>query len=476
MGNLQHKFFSIKHVSRHAIGTFLLFGAGGCASSNTADLEDAKNVLLDLPKEWTSTPDAQFEISSKAGSIYDVFPNHVLYGYISEAFANNPEIKAAMFRVEASYEALRPIRAKRLPQIDASTNWQKDHYRNDIDEESRIGALQVQWQFDLWGRVADEYQASKLEHEARLIDIEAARLSLAVAVMRAWLSVWEADQRLELSQLNIANIEKLQKLVDLQFELGLTSSADTKIIRAKLAQFKAFAIEAEIDGDRARRALEVLLGRYPASKITDEFDNIETKLIGINTPVSVLSERPDIQASYLRLESSIFSSRSAAKALLPDLTLSGSLSRASGALDTYPGIALWNAFAGISQPIFNGGALKAIARIEEKETQARLEDYRAVVINAVQEVENGLYFDHKVRAKLKQQVDAEQSMADARALRLREYELGLADFDSVLSTELDYAETVLERQAVQYALLDNRLQLGLALGLPLPQSGDVEND
>ena len=99
-----------------------------------------------------------------------------------------------------------------------------------------------------------------------------------------------------------------------------------------------------------------------------------------------------------------------------------------------------------------------------------------MVLTAVQDVENGLSTDAALRKKLISITNAQSDLEKALRELKQRYSHGLANFEEVLSSQIELANLKLERQSVRFELLDNRLRLGLALGLPLPQSQETDDD
>ena len=60
-------------------------------------------------------------------------------------------------------------------------------------------ALDAAWEVDIWGRLKAGQEAAIADAEARKYDFEAARVSLAGQVTKAWLALGEANEQVALS-------------------------------------------------------------------------------------------------------------------------------------------------------------------------------------------------------------------------------------------------------------------------------------
>ncbi len=116
----------------------------------------------------------------------------------------------------------------------------------------------------------------------------------------------------------------------------------------------------------------------------------------------------------------------------------------------------YSAGPGISVPIFQGGALIASVRLSRTEAAAAALSYRSTVLNALQEVEDGLSSlreDAQRSAALETTVSADQRALD---INLDAYRHGLTTYVTVLTLQL---QTVQARQQLAQASLTQIIDL-----------------
>jgi outer membrane protein TolC len=218
--------------------------------------------------------------------------------------------------------------------------------------------------------------------------------------------------------------------------------------------------------------LAVLLGRQNQS--LNELNtqvNFPDVLLPLTTlPKQDLARRPDLQAAFYALKATEFEVDVAYKALLPSISLSASLSdndsTPSQALFTNP---LWSLLGQMTAPLFQGGALRA--QIEDaKLTSANAWwQYRETLLTAVQETQNALDSETALSARISHTnvalANAERSVSTIEG----QYRQGLADILDLLSvyeTRFNLQAQAVELHAQK---LQNRIDLGLALGLGVSQ-------
>src|SRR5205814_10258767 len=117
-------------------------------------------------------------------------------------------------------------------------------------------------------------------------------------------------------------------------------------------------------GARAQpmRAIEVVTSRYPAGRfeVRRSFPG-QPKGVPAGLPTQILERRPDLIASERRFAASFHRVNEARTARLPRFVLSAGSGLGTAQLDSVGAIdaVVWTLAAGVTQPIFFGGELKA---------------------------------------------------------------------------------------------------------------------
>ena len=187
-------------------------------------------------------------------------------------------------------------------------------------------------------------------------------------------------------------------------------------------------------------------------------------LPGIGIPAEVLANRPDVRQAGLQLQAADWSVSAARADRLPAIRLTASAGYASSdAADLFDD---WiaNLAGSLTGPIFDGGRRKAEVERTRAVVDERLAAYRAVVINAVKEVEDALISEQKQRdyiTALDQRLEAARlSYGES----INRYRNGLIEYTTVL-IQLNTLQTLeRDRVAAQYDLLQYRINLYRALG------------
>jgi NodT family efflux transporter outer membrane factor (OMF) lipoprotein len=405
------------------------------------------------------------------------FGNETLRALVNEALGANPDLKAAAARVEQARQDVRVATADLLPTLEGSGNASRAQRPGDQrfpglgQRANRFNlSLDVVWEPDFWGRIRDERRAAVASFEAGTADYHAARLSLAANTVKAAFAAAEAEAQVALATENVETRRLQQGLLEKQLDRGLEAekvALDVSLGRADLAR-----AESELTGqkralDAARRSLEGLLGRYPAGRVAELKALPEPRRnVPAGLPVELLSRRPDVLAAEQRLFESLNLESAARKALLPGIRLTGDKGYSSQELADLVSVqaAVWTIASGVTQPLFQGGRLRAGAKRARARYDELLNVYAGTAQTAFREVETALAAERFLVEQQEELARAKVEAERAEQLALGQYGRGLVDVLTVLDSRqraYDANRALVTARALR---LRNRADLYLALG------------
>ncbi|MCV6626683.1 MAG: TolC family protein [Cellvibrionaceae bacterium] len=456
-----------KRLSWRGLTWLLLLVAGlvGCVSSERKTQESLAAVASALPSKFAEAGEQNYgELRQQVQrDLLALFDSQTLTALIREALANNADLNATAKRLQASRLLLRQVNAQQLPKADASIDAGREKNAG-LSQSSRSRQLAISWELDLWGRLADQSAAARQLYAAEQQGLRAARNSIASQVARSGLLLWALAEVIAIEQQRIQILDSLKRTTATYYREGLTQLEDVGVVNIELESARAALDELQQNYVGAQRDLEVLLGRYPDASIQWGRELPVIKQPQLTVPAALLAERPDIQAAFAAVIAGSKLSDAAYKAMLPSITLGAAASRLSGAA-LLGDSADWSLVAGLSQPLFQGGALLAEAEASSAKAEAAVFDYKQTVLSAMQEVEQALSQDRSLARRsayyqvAKQQ--AERVLEDYK-MRYRSGLVGILELLQVQQQTLDLRSALIQ---VQAARLDNRIVLGLALGL-----------
>lgn len=441
---------------------------GGCALQSPASRSgEAGNV----PGVWSATREAQAGVDHRWVRSVGGSP---LVALVGEAQGANPSLQASAARVDQAAALAKVAGAERFPSIGTGTQAgrQKQNFLGQTATNTNFGvSLQAAWEVDLWGKVKDGAEAALADAEAQAQADRALRSSLAAQVSKAWLAVAESNEQVALAEQAVKSREESSTLVRERFERAIAedggSAAQVRLSETELATAKADLERRRGERERALRQLELLLGRYPSGAVSGAARLPKLPAAPpAGLPSELLLRRPDILQSERRLAAAGRRSDQAVKALYPSIDLTGSLGTATDQLEKILSSTsgVWSLGGSLTQPIFQGGRIQGgIEQADAAEREA-VANLQRVVLDAFGEVEQSLVTEIYLRRQESEIARAVELSKDASARAGEEFRNGTGGVLTFLAAQNREIEASSALVSVRRLLLDNRVNLHLALG------------
>jgi outer membrane protein TolC len=298
-------------------------------------------------------------------------------------------------------------------------------------------------------------------------DAEYARQSIAALVAKSYFLAVEASLQLRLAEDMVGSAGQLVSFADQRQRIGKGDGYDLALARANLESFNDAVEKFRLSQQQALRALEALIGRYPAADV-----EVATDLVKLPGPVpaglpsALLERRPDVIAADRRVAAAFYGVQEAKAARLPTISLTASVNDVSSELFVLKerDNPVWSAGASLLQPVFNAGALQTQVRIRTAEQRQAVAEYGRIGARAFGEVEDAL--STEFASGRRETVLGRAVSENERALELAQvrYRVGSGDLRGVSQQQLALygARTALIR--VQTEKLVQRVNVYLALG------------
>jgi len=446
----------------------LLTACGAAPSRETieADVDQAvESETPVLPEQWGTQSDAGVV---QVGWI-EIFNDPALTRLVTDAQTNNRDLAVAAANVDRAWALARQAGAVLSPDISlAATGGRSGSSDSSSPTTTKLSlGLQVSWEADLWGRLRAGQRGAVASAQAVEADYRFAQYSLAAATAKAYFTSIESKFQADIARETVEILEETQRIVNVKHDNGMASAQDVSLTRSDLASARERLTTVDGSYRDALRALEVLLGRYPSAEL-DVRDSLPAvpppPPAGI--PSELLERRPDIVAAERRVAAAFNATAQAQAARLPTVGLTGNLGGASSSLSDLldPANVAWSAGANLLAPIFDGGRRREAVEIATAEQKQALAAYGQAALNAFSELESNLDQGTVIAQR---EVDLEVAAREAeKAFRIASlrYEEGEEDLLSVLTIQQRVISAKSALSSVERLLLEQRINLNLALG------------
>ena len=481
---------SPRRVLARAVPAFLL-GLSACAVGPDF-VPPAAPPVADASRPYTPVPVPAQTASAPGGTgdaqrfvqgrdipalWWQLFRSEPLDQLIRSGLAQSPTLASAQAALRQAQETyLADVGTRLLPSVTGSLGAERERltqFSSGVPGGATYNvysaSVAVSYTIDAFGGARRELEGLQAAIDYQRYQIEAAYLTLTANLVTT--AVQEASLRAQLQATRevIEAESKSLVLVQTQARLGAVARGTVLSQQALLAQAQATVPPLEKSLAQARHQLAVLVGRPPSDTGLPEFflDSLQLPVeLPVSLPSELLRQRPDIRAAEALLHEASAQIGVATANLYPQITLSGtagSQSLSPSRLFRSENI-VWSIASGLTQPIFDGGALQARKRSAIAAFDASAANYQQTVLNAFLGVANTLRALSSDADALVAQADAESLARQSLDLITRQYRLGAASYFSLLDAQRTWLQTRVALAQAQAARLSDTAALFQALG------------
>jgi NodT family efflux transporter outer membrane factor (OMF) lipoprotein len=312
------------------------------------------------------------------------------------------------------------------------------------------------WELDLFGKVRRSVEAADAQSQSAVEARNDLLVSLEAEVAQEYFQLRASQMLRKITLEEISAQRDVYQLTVSRHEHGLAGEADVDSAKAQLSTLESELPAYVQNIAAAKHALAVLTGQTPEAFDKDFGDDGALPAlppsVPTGVPASLARRRPDIRQSEASLHAATAEVGVSVASLFPDVSLSGTfgLRNLSTAYLFNWDSHFYTLGSSVSVPIFQGGALVANVRLSRAQAAEAALQYRKTVLNALQEVEDGLTNlteDASRTNALQESVTANQK---ALNVNLDAYRHGLATYITVLTVQI---QTVQARQQLAQAAL-----------------------
>jgi len=369
----------------------------------------------------------------------------VLSNLMDRAVSGNLDLKKALARVREA-RARRSIAETGLfPTLDATGSATRSLRNKDTGSgktsELYAAGFDAGWELDIFGAVRRSVEAAEADLQANQEELCNVLVSLLAEVALNYVEVRSFQARLVAAEANLESQSETYQLTQLRYEAGLTDELAGQQARYSLENTRSQIPTLRTGVEEAMNRIAVLLGEQPG-KVHTELETrrpipVTTPEVAVGVPADLLRRRPDVKQAERQLAAQTARIGMATADLYPRFTLNGSIGLETLSLSNVPSSGIWTLSGGprITWAIFNAGAIRQNIEVQSALQEQYLIAYEAVVLSALEEVENALVAYAGEQQRRQSLSEATRAARKAAELAQHKYQAGLTDFSNVLDAE-----------------------------------------
>lgn len=405
------------------------------------------------------------------GRWWEEFDDTGLNQLMKKSLSTNLDIQQAISRLRQSQILYYQAESAQLPWLNLNASAGRNRTpttTGSLTDNSFSTSLTASYELDLWKKIASAKQAAAFRQQASYQEIRSLFLSLSARIAETWYQRQEKAIRLQLLNKiiplykdRLAQVEKLYEngLTDVDRLYRTRQSLDMAIIRRP-------AIEASLA--QSDNALALLSGVWAGAvqpKGLRQLPDIVTSFPS-GLPADLLQQRPDVAATFARLQAADAEIAVAVANRLPTIQLTANYGYQNNELSNLldPGHSFWSLIGGLTQPIFDAGKRKQQVDYKKEVYEEQLLVCQKSLLQAFSDVVNALNSEKAADTVIglhKQRL--ENSLRD-RNLTEKRYEQGLASYLDLIEIDILHLENRLSHLSATLQRITARISLAKALG------------
>src|SRR6201981_55078 len=400
----------MKKTALLGILSVLVVEAAGCMMG-----PNYKRPTVSVPTGYRSAMPDQPAAAASLGNEkwWDVYQDPVLADLIHTALQQNYDVRIAASRVLEAQAQLGITRANQFPSasVGADIFSQQNGKTSNQFPPYQVNAgqlnLSVIWNLDFWGKYRRQTEAARAQMLASEWGQQAVISSLVANVATAYFQLRALDAELEIAKRTLGSRQQSLQLTQVLETHGSASDLDVSQSEQLVYTASETIPDLERQIQQQENLLSILLGENPGTiprgrALTEQPvpQNVPAGL-----PSELLERRPDVRQAEANIVAANAQIGVAKAAFFPNLSLTGLGGLESNALHQFISqpSEVWSGALSVSQPVFQGGALRSQLRLARANRQETVFSYQQTVQNALGQVSNSVIASQKDREFREQQ-------------------------------------------------------------------------
>ena len=322
-----------------------------------------------------------------------IFTDPQLQSLIEEAIENNNDLKVAIERINKTGANLEQSKLALFPSLSLNAGESNQWKNSNSPELSRNYQVygNAGWEADIWGKLRSTKRANLaafLESEAYK---RAVQTQLIANVSVSYYTLLAFDAQLQITEKTLEKRKKNVESMKVMKNNDMVTGADLVMSEANRYSAEVTIPDLKQNIFKAENSLSVLLGRNPGPIVrsTLSVQEISTE-IKTGIPFQILANRPDVQEAELKYRYNYEMTNVARSSFYPSITLSANAGISANNFSFDPSSLFWNFVGGLTQPIFNNGAIQQRYKVAKANKEESLLVFKQTLLTAGEEVVNAM--------------------------------------------------------------------------------------
>jgi len=459
----------MKKILIFAAATMLL-GSCGLYNKYERPSVDTQGLIRDVESDADTLAVAPQDTASFGNLPWRaVFTDPQLQALIEQGLQKNSDLRNAALTVQMYETMLKAAKLAFLPAINFGSNSlgniQTIYTDPSQTNKSYSFPMTASWTLDLFGNVLSQKRSTQMKLLGFKDYQMAVRAQVVSGIANCYYTLLMLDEQVRI----VTEMSKMAKetweMMKLQHQLGRMRSTSVQSAEAAYLNTLTQANDFRRQIRSTENALSLLIGQagqqIPRSTLAQQ--SLPTEF-STGVGVALLKNRPDVHNAEMQLAACFHDVQTARSQFYPNITIgaTGAFGNVNGTLN--PGKWLTNFFGGLTQPIFNRGALTANLKVSKLKYEQAFNSWQNAILSAGNEVSNALinYHVYDENSKLEsQRVEVlTKNVEDTRAL----YKSSGSTYLEVLTAQTQLLSAQLAKVNDDYSKMVNVITLYTALG------------
>ena len=425
-----------------------------------------------VAKKWIDADDKRLSSASDDHAHWWTnFNDPALDDLICDAYKQNLTLKEAGMRILQARATLSIAVGGLFPQTQQATG---DYTRTSFSKENVNSVFlpkryasqfdfgfNLSWELDFWGRFRRAIEAAEDNLQASVYDYDDVLVTLLSDVAMNYVNMRIAEKRIGYAKANTKLQQKTVDVVEAQFKGGAVNKLGLDQAKALLYQTEATIYDLEITQRQAANALCILMG-IPPEDLQARVGKGEIPLapaeVAVGVPADLLRRRPDVRRAERQAAAQCALIGVAESDFYPHVYINGYIDRSAA---QFKDLFRPNAYNGVIGPSFqwnilNYGRILNAVKFQDAKFQESVLTYQQTVLNAEQDVENGLVTFLKGQRRYLAQRKSVQAAESARDVANAQFEGNIVTIAQLIL----YLQNLVQQQDT-LALAEGEMTLGL---------------